>query len=201
MNDLLAIVGLTAATFAATNLDNLGMLIALFSDRAFRSRDILLGYVAAAVIVAGVAYTAAKGVELLPVGYLGLLGLIPIWLGITRLRGLFRTRPGPDEAATRVRAGAVPVALMMLAQSADSFGVYVSVFADTRDDLEILILLTVGACVVLWCVAARWLARKSALALPLERWSRIVVPILLIVVGVYILLDTGTDMGPIAGLP
>ena len=64
MSELLTIIGLMAAAFAATNLDNLLLLVALFGDRAFRSRDILLGYCGAAVLVAAVGYTVAKGADL-----------------------------------------------------------------------------------------------------------------------------------------
>lgn len=201
MSDIIAVAGLTAAAFAATNLDNLLLLVALFGDRSFRSRDILLGYGSAAVLVAAVAYIMAKGVELAPAGYLGLLGLVPLAMGLARLRDLFRTDFAPVDRPSRLGAGVLPVALLMLAQSTDSFGVYISVFADTQALLEIPVLLTLMFCVVTWCAVARWLARASGIAVPLQRLSRFVVPVLLIVIGLYILLDTTTDVGPIVGVP
>ena len=115
MSELLTIIGLMAAAFAATNLDNLLLLVALFGDRAFRSRDILLGYCGAAVLVAAVGYTVAKGAEFAPTGALGWLGVVPLGLGLFRVRDLFRTEFGPIDRPTRLRAGALPVAIMMLA--------------------------------------------------------------------------------------
>lgn len=200
MNEILAVVGLMAAAFAATNLDNLVLLVVLFGDRSFRSRDILFGYGLVAVSAAALAFAAARGIDMAPSRYLGLLGIIPIGLGLARLRDLFRTPRAPRDRVPRGHAGFLSVALMMAAQSADSFAVYVSVFADTQNVLEGPALLTLAASVLLWCLAARWLARKSRLAIPLERVSGLIIPTLLIVIGLYILMDTGTDIGPITGI-
>ncbi|UCF20958.1 MAG: cadmium resistance transporter [Gemmatimonadota bacterium] len=195
MADLLTIVAITGATFATTNLDNLGLLLALFADEGFGSRDILLGYTLAALLVAGVAYSASTAVELAPARYLGYLGLVPIAVGLLRAYELLRSRASTEDVGRRLgRGGALTVALLNLAQSGDTFAVYVTVFADTRERLEIPILATVAACVFASCALARWLATHSTLALPLQRWGRYLLPLLLIAIGLYIIADSATDV-------
>ncbi len=195
MTDILTIIAITAATFATTNLDNLGLLLALFADEGFQARDILLGYTLAALLVAGTAYGASTAVELAPARYLGYLGLVPIAMGVLRAYELVRPRSRlADESPRSSRGGLVTVALLMLAQSGDTFAVYVSVFADTRERLEIPILATVAVCVFALCALARWLANHGALAKPLQRWGRYLLPVLLIAIGLYIIADSATDV-------
>ena len=90
-------------------------------------------------------------------------------------------------------AGFLPVLLVMLANSGDSFSVYVSVFADTAERLEVPIVSVVVVCALLAAASARWLVTRSGLARPIQRIARIVLPFLLIAIGTYILIDTTTD--------
>lgn len=200
MNDLGTIVGVTAVTFAATSLDNLGLLVVLSADQGFRSRDIYLGYLGAASLVVVAAYWAAEALEALPHRHMSLIGLVPIGLGVFRFYRLRRPNSSPEvRRSGALAAGAAPVALMMLAQSADFFAAYTAVFTDTAERLELPILATAAVCVLAWCQAARWLVTRRAIAGPIERWAPYAVPPLLILVGMYILLDTGTDAVGIGG--
>ena len=195
MTDLLAVVAVTVVAFAATSLDNLGLLIGLYADETFRPRDVLVGYMTAAISVTALAYGVSTGVELAPIKYLGYLGFVPITLGLYRVGTLLRSSTSRSASSLqRVRRGVVPVLLLMLAQSGDSFAVFVAVFADTRERLEIPILLTVAACVALICASAYWLAKHSALAGPIQRGMRWALPVLLIAIGIFILANTPTDV-------
>ena len=195
MTELLTVVAITAVAFAATSLDNLGLLIGLYADETFRPRDVLAGYMTAAVAVTAAAYGVSTGVELARPQYMGYLGFVPIALGLYRAVDLLRSSPsGSTSSLQRVRRGVAPVLLLMLVQSGDSFAVFVAVFADTQEHLEIPILLTVAACVALICAFAYWLARHSALAGVLQRGMRWVLPVLLIAIGIFILADTPTDV-------
>ena len=105
MAELATIVAITGATFATTNLDNLGLLLALFADEGFQSRDILLGYTLAALLVAGVAYGASTAVEFAPSRYLGYLGIVPIAVGLVRAYELVRPRSRLEEDSPRSSRG------------------------------------------------------------------------------------------------
>ena len=193
LDDLLLIIALTAITFVATNLDNLGMLIILIGDETYAAREITWGYLLSALIVFAAAWLVAEAVELAPDRHLEYLGFIPIALGIYRAWELTKG-PGTDTSRRGPRLGILAVTLLMLAQSGDTLAVYVSLFADTRESLETAMLITFAACVLLWIAAARWLAGHRLIAEPLERWGRYLLPVLLIAIGVLILMDTPTDI-------
>jgi len=190
---VLIIVALTAITFVATNLDNLGLLVILIAEESYSAREVAWGYLLSALIVFAAAWLVAEAVELTPERHLGYLGFVPIGLGLYRAWELTRGQP-TDTSIRASSAGMIAVTLLMLAQSADTLAVYVSLFADTSENLEMAMLITFSACAVGWVVLARWLAGHRLIAEPLERWGRYLLPVLLIIIGVLILLDTPTDV-------
>lgn len=193
VDELLLIIALTAATFVATNLDNLGVLVMLIGEETYGAREVTWGYLLSALIVFAAAWLVAEAVELAPDRRLGYLGFIPIALGIYRAWELTRGHPA-DSSIRASSAGVIAVTLLMLAQSGDTLAVYISLFADTSEYLETAMLITFAVCAVLWISAARWLAGHRLIQEPLERWGRYLLPVLLIVIGVLILMDTPTDV-------
>jgi cadmium resistance protein CadD (predicted permease) len=193
VNQLLAVIGLALASFVSTSLDNFALMLGFFADDEYPKRQVAGGYVLSVILVLLLAWMASAAVEMVPSAYLGYLGVVPLGLGLVGLYRLLR-HAGPAAVAQPQRGkGFFPVLLIMLANSGDSFSVYVSVFADTAERLELPILTVVVTCAFLAAAAARWLVTRSGLGLPIQRIARLVLPFLLIAIGAYILFDTGTD--------
>ena len=85
------------------------------------------------------------------------------------------------------------VGLVMLANNGDSLAVLTSLFAETREPFTLLIAGTGLSMALLWSRLAGWIARHPRLEGPIRKWSPYVLPLILIVVGWYILSDTVTD--------
>lgn len=195
MTAVLGVVGLAAVSFVSTSLDNFTILLGFLADDEYPRRQVHAGYLSSVVGVVALAYLAAQAVELMPARLLGYLGLVPLSMGLLGVYRLIRSGgPAAVEATATRGKGFLAVALMMLANSGDSLGVFVSVFADTADGLEIPVVLTFCACGLAYAAVARWLVTRSRLAPPVQRASRVVLPFLLIAVGTYILMNTGTDV-------
>ena len=195
MNELVAVVGLSSLTFVSTSFDNFTLLLGFFADDEYPRRQVVGGYLVAVVVVLLGAWTASAAVEQAPSTYLGYLGLIPLTLGLVGLYRLVRfAGPSVPAAEPTATKGFLPVLFVMLANSGDSLSVYVSVFADTAENLEVPILATAAALALAYASIARWLVTRSGLAGPIQRVARAVLPFLLIGIGAYILLDTGTDV-------
>ena len=193
MSQLLAVAGLAVASFASTSLDNFTLLLGFFADEEYPRRQVVGGYVASVSLVLVLAWGASAAVEMAPTAYLGYLGVIPLGLGLVGLYRLVRHAGPVAVAQPQPAKGFFPVLLVMLANSGDSFSVYVSVFADTAERLEVPILAVVVVCALLAAAAARWLVTRSGLAQPIQRIATIALPFLLIAIGTYILIDTTTD--------
>ena len=98
-----------------------------------------------------------------------------------------------DQAPARYLGylGLIPV---MLASSGDTFAALFALFTDTVDLYTIVMLGTVAAAALAWCGLAAWLFSHPPLEKLLSRLAHYVLPFLLIGIGVYILLDSGTDV-------
>lgn len=191
--DIHIIVALSVLAFFSTNLDNLGMLVVLIAEDTRHAGEVVRGYAISVIAVLALAWILSTAVEFSPDAYIGYLGLIPIALGVYKLVRLFTPGPGPS-ARRSTHSGTLPVVTMMLAQSGDSLAVYVALLADTRENLEPVILLTLVICGLVWITAARWLATRRLIAEPVEQWGRHILPMVLIAIGALILMDTPTDI-------
>ena len=196
MEELLAIVAITAVTFVATSFDNLVLLIVFLGDAGYRWGSVVVGYVASSTLVTAVAWGLSEVADQAPGRYLGYLGLIPIAIGLNEVLKLVRRREEilPVRPEIVAAKGALSVGAVMLASSGDTFAALFALFTDTADPYTIPMLATVASAALVWCGLAAWLFSHPPLERILSRSARYVLPFLLIGIGVYILLDSGTDV-------
>ncbi len=194
MQEAVTIISLAIATFVSTNVDNLFLLVGFLGSPGFRVRNMVVGYVGAVVLVLAVGLAISYAADFAPNRYAGYLGLVPIGMGVARLYRVLRYRDGPAEVgAMPVTRGALSVGVVMIANSGDSFAAFVPLFAETREPFTLLIVAVGAFLSVFWCWLARWMASHASVQRPLQKWGAYVLPIMLILVGAYILSDTGTD--------
>ena len=192
MNEILLAAAVAATAFVSTNLDNLIVLTALLAV-AERRAPVLAGYGMVMLGVVGVALALALLGRVIPVEAVGLLGLVPLTMGI---RGLLRRggdgAESPSVAAARGGVGAVVAGLAPL--SGDSLAVMVPLLAENPPRLQLV-------STTAWCAMALLSAVLAALLVsmpgPRETLARVgtrIMPLLMIVLGLYILADTPTDV-------
>ena len=187
-------VGVSLAAFLSTSLDNLFLLIGLMSDGRTRTRDVALGYAGSMTLVVTVGLAGSYAVDFAADGWLRYLGLVPLGLGLWRLAALVRGQPAAALEQLPPRAGGpLPVCGVMLANSGDSLGVFASLMAETSDLLVLVIGATAIGMALGWTLVARQVVEHPSLAPRLRKIDRYAVPVLLISIGFYILLDTPTD--------
>ena len=144
------------------------------------------------ILVVGVG--AANAADFAPARYIGWLGVVPLVLGLHALIQLLRGRGEmlPETSASRA-TGIVAVALVTLANAGDSFAVFVPLFSDTEDPFVALIFATGLVAALFWCALATWLVGHEALGQSFRRFGPRLLPFLMIGVGIYVLINTGTD--------
>ena len=135
MDGLAGQVGLAAVAFVSTNIDDVVLLLALFSSRAYSTRQVVVGQYLGIAALYGTSVLASLVSLVLPPTYPGLLGLAPIAIGIKQLRHLLRKHDrGPADGRLLERpmsapASIVSVAAATIANGADNIGVYTPIFA------------------------------------------------------------------------
>ncbi len=185
-------VVLAAAAFASSNVDDAFLLLAFFSNPQLKPAHVVLGqYLGAAGLVLAALVLASVALAM-PGRLLGLLGFLPVAIGIRRLWLTWRLPDSAVEGAEASSARSIlSVATVTVANGGDNIAVYMPLLAGhaARD-----ILITCGIFAVmtgLWCGSARLLLGHPVLQALIRRSGHHLVPFILIAIGVYVLLKSG----------
>lgn len=194
--DYLTVAGVAVAAFASTNVDNLLMSGAMVAAaKPNRVRRILVGQVLSAVAVVGLAGGAAIVLSAFSARLIGLLGLVPLALGVRALAALRDPEVRSGRAKHPLAGGFFLSLLIGFGSSGDNLAVYIPLLraGGTGSGLA-----TVGVFAVLEAlliVVAVGAGRHPATLRVLDRGGVFVTPVLYVAIGVIILLRAGTISG------
>jgi cadmium resistance protein CadD (predicted permease) len=187
-------IAAAAALFAGTNVDDLIVLAVLSaSSRAAgypRRWEIWAGQYLGFGVLLAVSLAAARGLRLIPHGWLWLLGLVPLGLGLGKLLAtlLARRRGEPPPAA--VPGGLAGLAALTITNGGDDVAAYAPVFAAGGIGAGVTIaVFAVG--VAVWCLAGWWLVSHHRVAEIVRDRGHWIVPAVFVLVAVYIFWQTG----------
>ncbi|UVK51528.1 cadmium resistance transporter [Mesorhizobium sp. AR02] len=186
---MLSTIGAAIALFVATNIDDIFVLLGFFADRKFRASQVIIGqYLGVAALVAVSVLASLISLVVAP-EYVGLLGLLPILIGLKRLYNLWKGE-ADDETDVPAAAGLgniLAVAAVTVANGGDNIGIYTPAFA-TSTSAEITIMVVVFAIMVaIWLAFSHWLVNHPSLGAPIRRYGHIAVPFVLIAIGILVL--------------
>jgi cadmium resistance protein CadD (predicted permease) len=179
--------------FASTNVDDIFILMLFFGSRANKPSTIFAGQylgIGALLIISLVGAVIGNFVDQ---RYIGLLGLFPIYLAIKQVMELLRKGDHAEDHDVAVKSvTALSVAGVTIANGADNIGVYVPLL--TTMDLAAKIQLTVVFMVMvyLWCAAGKYLATHPLIARRLEKYGHVITPVVLFLIGGFILVESGS---------
>jgi len=181
------------AAFASTNIDDLFLLAAWFAEARLRPRAIVLGqYLGIGALVLASALAAMLALAF-PAGWVALLGVVPLLLGIARLLALRTGSAGAgDEHPTLPQEGGalrgqmLAVAGVTVANGGDNLGVYVPLFAADIKAIPAYAL-TFAVMTGIWCALGFLLVRHRVLGAAIRRYGHVLLPLVLIALGLYIL--------------
>jgi cadmium resistance protein CadD (predicted permease) len=197
MESLFALPSVAIMLFASTNIDDLFVLIGFFADRNFRARDIVLGQYIGIAALFSVSVAAALLSLVVPRAYIGLLGIVPILIGLKKLLDLYRKHEETEESLEQhLDAGgtgrAVSVAIVTMANGGDNIGIYTPSFAIRSASEIAVIALIFVVMTALWCFLAHAIVNRPKWGLPIRRYGHRLAPVVLIGLGVLILCQAGS---------
>jgi cadmium resistance protein CadD (predicted permease) len=190
--DALSLAGIGAGAFIATDIDDLVILVVLFLDGSVRPGSVVAGQFLGIGVLVAVGFLGSLGMAFLPREVIGLLGLIPLGLGIQRL--LRREELDEDDVQT-VAIDAAPklrqilgIAAITIGSGGDNIGTYVPLFALHPGTGSLILTTTFAAMTGLWCAAAYGLTSHPILRRRVEWIGEKLLPYVLMIVGLFILL-------------
>lgn len=204
-------------SFIATNLDDIVLLTLYFSqvDDEFRKRHVIIGQYLGFSVLLIVSLFIYYGILFIPEEWIGLLGFAPIAIGVKQL--LQNRKPKqeekpdvPENGKTRfaflsrvIGPQTLNVASVTIAIGADNIGVYVPLFAALGEDQVPVVIVVFLTMLAIWLWISNKLSNQPTVQRVLVRYGHIIMPIVLIILGIFILVKTGTAaliLGNLRGL-
>src|SRR5688572_33305446 len=91
--------------FVSTNIDDLFLLTLFFGNRTFRDRDIVVGQLLGISSLIAISLVCSLIGLLIDQAYVGLLGLVPVYLGARGIRAMLKNKPGIKEEDDKTKTG------------------------------------------------------------------------------------------------
>ena len=196
-------------SFVATNIDDIVILVLFFAqvNATFKTRNIVVGQYLGFTAILLMSLPGFFGGLFIPKTWIGLLGLVPIGMGIQHWRSRSPTfsessAEAPEIQTVTTDASAIPllgtlispetykVAAVTFANGGDNIGIYVPLFANSNwASLGVILTVFLGM-IGIWCWIAYLLTKHPAIAKILTRYGHQIVPFVLIGIGIFILLES-----------
>ncbi len=192
--------------FATTNIDDIFILLVLFSQvrtevirkegRAVREKVmrkklyIVIGQYFGFSMIVFLSIVGSLSSFFIPVSWIGLLGFVPIYMGVKGLLSLRSYKS--NEVIDNVTGSLFKVASITLANGADNISIYIPMFASQTLETNIVTLVIFFFMIAIWCFISYKLLKAPILAKVLEKNCYIIVPIVLIGLGMFILFHSDT---------
>ncbi len=188
MHEFVATGVAAAMVHAATNIDNLIVLIALVLASSRGTPVAAYAIVQAGVVIAAWLFSMLAGA--MHPDWIGFIGLVPIGMGLWQL--VKRERAEADGRP--LPAAMLGLVGLFAAMSADTFTVFLALWSDTRQALDPAIGAGAGISLAALCVTGLFAARLGhGFQGRLGKINRYT-PFIMIASGLYVLLETTTDV-------
>ncbi|HEU6408787.1 TPA: CadD family cadmium resistance transporter [Streptococcus pneumoniae] len=186
--------------YISTSIDYLIILIILFAQLSQNKQKwhIYAGQYLGTGLLVGASLVAAYVVNFVPEEWMvGLLGLIPIYLGIRFAIVGEDAEEEEEEIIERLEQSKAnqlfwTVTLLTIASGGDNLGIYIPYFAslDWLQTLVALLVFVIG--IIIFCEISRVLSSIPLIFETIEKYERIIVPLVFILLGLYIMYENGT---------
>src|SRR6478736_7200248 len=111
--------------FVSTNIDDIFILILFFGNKKFKEVEIVTGQFLGIIILIAISLVGSLIGLVFPQAYIGLLGLIPLYLGIKGiLSGIRKEQQEDDHQIKANKSNVLSVAGTTFANGGDNIGIY-----------------------------------------------------------------------------
>lgn len=187
--------------FISTNIDNLFILMIIFSQAHTKKSIsyVYLGQYLGTGMLVAVSLFIAYVLHHIPEDWMiGLLGFVPIYLGIRMaIKGEEEAEEEEvlEKLESRGNGGSHlirTVSLITVAAGGDNLGIYIPFFTSINMTAIFMTLVVFAIAIPIFCYTSHHLAKLPFISETLEKYERVIVPIVFIGLGIYILFENGT---------
>jgi cadmium resistance transport/sequestration family protein len=182
--------------FISTNIDDIFILTLFFGNKRFKPREIIIGQYLGIISLIAISFVASLAGLVIDKMYIGLLGLIPIYLGIKGVIELFRKNNNEADEELSLdnnnRDNVLTVAGVTIANGGDNIGIYTPIFATLPVSATVTMVVIFLLMTMIWCLIAKYLTTHPYIARTIDKYGHMVTPLVLIALGIFILYESGS---------
>ncbi len=189
-------LGLAAVVFISTNIDDIFLLAAFFADKKLKGRSVVFGQIAGISVLVAVSCLVAWLSLALPGGWISLLGLVPLYLGLSQLKSLWTDADDAaedDEIQLKeqqmekgMHSQVMAVAGVTIANGGDNLGVYIPMFANSLASIPLFVAVF-AVMTLIWCLLGYILVNNRVFGHLIRKYGHKILPVVLILLGLDIL--------------
>src|SRR5699024_541539 len=180
------------AVYISTSIDYLFILLIIFSQAYTQKglRQIYFGQYLGTGILVAISLFAAYVLNFIPQDWIVvLLGLIPIYLGVRVAMGS-EEEAEEEEVVEKLESRGSnrlfwTVALITIASGGDNLGIYIPYFTSLSVSEIVIAIVVFALSIAVLCYISYRLAKISFVSETLEKYERIIVPIVFIGLGIF----------------
>lgn len=158
MTDLISLIGIGLSAFVATNIDDIFLLMLFSSNTKFPMWQVVIGQYLGIGLLVAISALGSLLALIVPQYIIGLLGLIPISIGIIKLLQLRKDgksdtweQTGQKDSRSN-QLSVITVAAVTFSNGGDNIGIYTPLFAKYNSIGEVITLvLTFLIMTAVWC--------------------------------------------------
>lgn len=200
--DFFSLIGIGISAFVATNVDDIFVLMIFFSNSNFHKGQVVVGQYLGIGLLIVISTLGALLALVIPQYIIGLLGFVPVSIGIVKLTQL-RKRDIliPGQTTERVsrwhHLSVLTVAAVTFSNGGDNIGIYTPLFAKYNSANEVIFISIIFMVMTaVWCIIAYCLVGHRLIATRIRKIGHIIFPFVLIGLGIFILLSSFSQPAP-----
>jgi cadmium resistance protein CadD (predicted permease) len=196
MIDILGLVAIGVGAFAATNIDDIFVLMIFFSSLTFPVRHVVIGQYLGIGLLIVISALGSLIALVVPIYIIGLMGIIPIAIGIKNLAEIRKkddsySRQVVQNKKNKSYLSFLAVAGVTFSNGGDNIGVYIPLFSKYNTLSQITALTAVFITMTaVWCIVAYYFVNHPLVASRIRYTGNVILPFVLIGLGIYILIES-----------
>ncbi len=182
----------TIVAFVSTNIDDIFILMIFFSqmEKGMQKTNIVLGQFLGISCLTIISVIGAMGISVLPNQWIGLLGIVPIAMGL-KAHSDYKRNTANILKVDFIKPSILKVFSITVANGGDNIGIYTPIYASMN-----LLQISISAIVItlstgVWCYLGFHLSKHILLQSMIQKYEHIFVPVVFIGLGIYIIIKSG----------
>ena len=182
--------------FTSTNIDDIFILTLFYGNKKFKGGEILAGQFLGIISLITISLIGSIAGLFIDPAYIGLLGIIPIYLGTRGILGLINNKTKSEQTNNQDKDEGknhvLTVAGVTFANGGDNVGIYIPLFAALTWTNKITMVTIFLIMTFLWCLTAKYLTKHPYVAKAIDKYGHFVTPFVFVLLGLFIFYESGT---------